>query len=71
VKKNNNQKNKDQIWQLKKLKGDEKKKFQFHKSFKIKQIIIKRKGIKDEEKNQLKGWFEKLEGRLENQGGEK
>jgi hypothetical protein len=40
---------------LKKLKGDEKKNFQFHKSFKIKQIIIKRKGIKDEEKNQLKG----------------
>jgi hypothetical protein len=40
---------------LKKLKGDEKKKFQFHKSFKIIQIIIKRKGIKDEEKNQLKG----------------
>jgi len=29
--KKNNKKNKDQIWQLKKLKGDEIKKFQIHK----------------------------------------
>ena len=46
---NNNKKNRDQIWRIKKIKNDEiEKTYQFYKLFKT-QFIIKRKGAKYEE----------------------